>query len=69
MASGFFDALLLQNEGRLGTAVLAGKLNLLTNQPANQDLLDTFTLFGDPATQFNTDLWTGLQTFLPITTR
>ncbi len=69
LASGFFDALLLQNEGRLGTAVLAGKLNLLTNQPANQDLLDTFTLFGDPATQFNTDLWTGLQTFLPITTR
>ena len=69
LASGFLDALMLQNETRLGTAVLAGKLNLFINQPVNQDLLDTFTLLGDPATQYNTDFWAGIPTYLPIISR
>ncbi|VAW31031.1 hypothetical protein MNBD_CHLOROFLEXI01-4242, partial [hydrothermal vent metagenome] len=69
LANGFLDALMVQNELRLGTAVLAGKLSLLINSPANQDLVDTFTLLGDPATLYNVDFWPGLQTYLPITTR
>ncbi|MCA9947011.1 MAG: hypothetical protein KC449_26200, partial [Anaerolineales bacterium] len=69
LAGGFLEALMGQNEVRLGTAVLSGKLNLFTNQPANLDLLDTFTLFGDPATQYNTDFWPGMPTFIPLLTR
>jgi hypothetical protein len=53
----------------LGTAVLSGKLNLFTNRPANLDLLDTFTLFGDPATQYNTDFWAGISVYLPLISR
>jgi hypothetical protein len=69
LASGFLNALMVQNEAGLGTAVLSGKLNLLTNRPANLDLLDTFTLFGDPATQYNTDFWPGIPTYLPLISR
>ncbi len=69
LASGFLQSLIGDGEVRLGTAVLTGKLNLFTNRPANLDLLDTFTLFGDPATQYNTDFWAGLQTYLPFISR
>ncbi len=69
LAGGFLQALIGENEVRLGTAVLAGKLNLFTNKPANLDLLDTFTLFGDPATQYNTDFWAGIPVYLPLISR
>lgn len=69
LAAGFLDALMVQGERELGTAVLSGKINLLTNRPVNQDLLDTFTLLGDPATQYNTDFWAGIPTYLPIISR
>ena len=69
LAAGFLETLMVQGERDLGTAVLSGKINLLTNRPANQDLLDTFTLLGDPATQYNTDFWAGISTYLPIISR
>jgi len=37
----------------VGEAVLAGKLQLFSPGGSNQDLLDTFTLFGDPAMTIN----------------
>ncbi len=69
LAGGFLQALIGENEAGLGTAFLSGKLNLFTNRPANLDLLDTFTLFGDPATQYNTDFWAGIPVYLPLVTR
>ncbi|GJM41350.1 MAG: hypothetical protein DHS20C20_16320 [Ardenticatenaceae bacterium] len=65
LAGGFLQAVIGADEVRVGTAVLAGKLNLLTNKPQHLDLLDTFTLFGDPATQYNTDFWAGIPVYLP----
>ena len=69
LASGFLAELMSDAEVRLGTAVLAGKIHLLTNQPINQDLLDTYTLLGDPATLYNTDFWPGIPNYLPIISR
>ena len=37
----------------VGEAILAGKLYLFSPGGSNQDLLDTFTLFGDPAMTIN----------------
>ncbi len=37
----------------VGESVLAGKLQLFSPGGSNQDLLDTFTLFGDPAMTIN----------------
>ena len=69
LASGFLDSLMVQNEARLGTAVLAGKLDLFINRPVNQDLLDTFTLLGDPAMHYNFDFEPGLSVYLPLVSR
>ena len=69
LAGGFLQSLIGDGEVVLGTAVLSGKIDLVTNKPANLDLLDTFTLFGDPAMQYNTDFWAGIPTYLPLVTR
>ena len=69
LAGGFLQTVIGADEVRVGTAVLAGKIDLITNKPANLDLLDTFTLFGDPATQYNTDFWAGIPTYLPFISR
>ncbi len=69
LAGGFLQALIVDGEVALGTAVLSGKIDLFTNKPANLDLLDTFTLFGDPATQYNTDFWAGIPVYLPLISR
>ncbi|MCB8925925.1 MAG: hypothetical protein H6652_09910 [Ardenticatenaceae bacterium] len=69
LAGGFLQSLIGDDEVVLGTAVLSGKIDLVTNKPANLDLLDTFTLFGDPAMQYNTDFWAGIPTYLPLVTR
>ncbi len=45
---GFFQALFLDDEHRLGPATLAGKLRLW-QASSWQDLLDTYLLLGDPA--------------------
>ncbi|MCG3209107.1 MAG: hypothetical protein FOGNACKC_02726 [Anaerolineae bacterium] len=55
LQDGFYDAILLSQHPQLGAAVLAGKLQLLASG-LNLDLLDTFTLFGDPAQKLNFEI-------------
>jgi hypothetical protein len=50
LAQGFVQSL-AQDQADLGSAALAGKLNLLERAPVFDDLVDTFTLFGDAATR------------------
>jgi hypothetical protein len=47
---GFFEAVMEKSVTRIGPAAIAGKINLYTNTGGNLDLLDTFNLLGDPAT-------------------
>lgn len=69
LADGFMDSLIAQNEPTLGAAVVAAKVNLIAQQTAHQDLVDTFILFGDPAMQYNFDFWPGFGTYLPLIQR
>lgn len=48
LQEGFYRSLMVEGNTNLGAAVYAGKLNLLA-AGFHLDLLDTFTLFGDPA--------------------
>ena len=50
LAEGFMDSVYRYELNDMGTATLAGKLNLVTIG-AYADLIDTFTLLGDPATK------------------
>lgn len=50
LQAGFYNALMASSESTLGAATVAGKLNL-AGSGFNLDLLDTFTLIGDPALQ------------------
>jgi len=50
---GFFDAVFTAQLGTVGAGTAAGKLDLFATG-SNLDLLDTFLLFGDPATQLHT---------------
>ena len=52
LQTGFFAAMNDDGERRLGALTLAGKATLYADG-FNQDLLDTFTLFGDPAFAIN----------------
>jgi len=69
LANGFLASLYQQGQAGLGAAALAGKLNLAQsgNYP---DLLDTYMLFGDPATQADLTLapWASAQ-YLPLIQR
>ncbi len=49
LSRGFYNALFQENAQRLGAATVAGKVRLY-NTGNNLDLIDTFTLLGDPAT-------------------
>ncbi len=49
LAEGFLQKAFVENQPQVGPAILAGKLNLLTQAPSYADLVDTYTLFGDPA--------------------
>jgi hypothetical protein len=51
LAEGFLHSLLEESQADLGTAILAGKINLANRHPYYGDLIDTFTLLGDPATR------------------
>ncbi|MCB9101295.1 MAG: hypothetical protein H6632_17285 [Anaerolineales bacterium] len=53
LQAGFYQTILQNGGPDLGTAILAGKLNLAA-LGYHQDLLDTFTLFGDPALRLST---------------
>jgi hypothetical protein len=53
LATGFIETVLQGDGEHLGAAALAGKLKLAAENPASPDLIDTYTLLGDPATRFS----------------
>lgn len=65
LSSGYLDSL-LGGDPTVGPAILAGKIKVLTLSPTNDELVETYTLFGDPALEFNTDVWAGYNGFLPV---
>ena len=65
LAAGYLGSLLGGNP-IVGAATLAGKLNVIANAPSNDELVETYTFLGDPAMIFNTDLWPGHLSYLPI---
>ncbi len=69
LSEGFFRTTLVEKVDTVGEAALAGKLNLVANGQ-NLDLVDTFTLLGDPALRLNRDIvpWAE-QIFLPLVLR
>jgi hypothetical protein len=62
---GFFQAVFLDNLRELGQATHAGKLRLWSSG-SNRDLLDTYLLFGDPATSLPLPPLPHLHVFLPM---
>jgi hypothetical protein len=62
LAEGFLNSIYEDGSGEIGPAALSGKLNLATIG-AYSDLIDTFTLLGDPATK----LERSYITYMPIT--
>ncbi|MCS7286929.1 MAG: C25 family cysteine peptidase [Anaerolineae bacterium] len=52
LSEGFFRAVFREMVSTIGEATLAGKLNLLPTR-TYQDMLDTYTLLGDPALRWN----------------
>ncbi len=69
LAGGFLDAVYAAGPAGLGEAILAGKLTLAAEQPVAADLLDTFTLLGDPATRLVLTERLGSEVFLPAIRR
>lgn len=69
LGAGFFRAVFSDTVSTLGQATWAGKLSLAT-AGTNLDLIDTFTLLGDPALQPNRTIvpWVS-RTYLPIMNR
>jgi hypothetical protein len=53
LAAGFLGTLTQASPARLGDAALAGKLRLAAEKPVFLELVDTYTLLGDPATRFH----------------
>lgn len=71
LQAGFLQAIFDQGETNLGAAVLAGKTTLYATG-SNLDLLDTMTLFGDPALKLHltvTPVKYTSQVYLPFVTR
>lgn len=69
LLDGFYNAVLAEPEANIGSAVLAGKANSYESG-FNLDLLDTFTLLGDPALMIDfTIVPFEHQTYLPLITR
>lgn len=70
LAQGFLASVFQDPAATLGAATLSGKLALAASASHALDLVDTFTLLGDPATQLNLALvpWSD-NVYLPITQR
>lgn len=68
LSSGYLDSI-LGSDPTIGPAVLAGKLNVMLNAPTSDEIVDSYTLFGDPAMQFNNDFESGFSHYLPIIVR
>jgi len=62
LAEGFMETIYQDGTSEIGKAILAGKLNL-ASIGSNPDLIDTFTLLGDPATK----LERSFQLYVPLT--
>jgi len=56
LADGFMRSVFFDGQTSLGFATLSGKLGFAANYPAQLDLVDTFTLLGDPAMRLNLTL-------------
>ena len=67
LAQGFLASALQRHEGTIGAGTLSGKLELVASGSSALDLVDTFTLLGDPATRLNLTLvpWTR-EGYLPL---
>ena len=70
LAQGFLASAFQRLEGTTGAAALSGKLKLLASGSSALDLVDTFTLLGDPATSLNLTLvpWTS-RLYFPVVER
>ena len=70
LAQGFLASVFQRHEGTIGAGTLSGKLKLVASGSSALDLVDTFTLLGDPATNLNLTLvpWTH-QAYLPVIQR
>jgi hypothetical protein len=62
LAEGFMNTIYEDDISEIGQATVAGKLNL-ASVGSNLDLIDTFTLLGDPATKLDRSY----QNYLPLT--
>ena len=69
LAEGFLDNIITNGTPELGRAAMAGKLDVINQAAAHLDLLDTFTLLGDPATRYDYDFWAGYGNYLPMVTK
>ena len=56
LAQGFLASAFQRHEGTIGAGTLSGKLKLVASGSSALDLVDTFTLLGDPATNLNLTL-------------
>jgi hypothetical protein len=65
---GFYEALFSDGVGILGGATDAGKFNLWTSG-TDPELLDTYLLFGDPATVLPVEPPPQIATYLPLVLR
>jgi len=61
---GFFEAL-FEGRSRLGEAVDFGKINLLANTESGEEAVETFILFGDPATEMKVQASSSSTGFVP----
>ena len=70
LAQGFLASAFQRHEGTIGAGTLSGKLKLVASGSSALDLVDTFTLLGDPVTHLNLTLapWTH-KGYLPIVQR
>ena len=67
LAAGFYTEIFSSQPTDLGRAVAAGKFYLMQTKPYYSDLVDTFVLLGDPATQIKLT-WSNY-TFIPLVFR
>ncbi len=70
LAQGFLASVFQRHEGTIGAGTLSGKLQLVASSSNALDLVDTFTLLGDPAMPLNLTLvpWAS-QVYVPIIQR
>ena len=66
LAEGFYDNLFNGFYFDLGLATQAGMLNLVKENDYNKDLVDTYVLIGDPATQLQMPRYGGNNIAIPV---